>query len=56
MTVGGAFSVSQPPQMRARIAQVKADLRRCAMAERYFVDRGVDAWLKEDAAAPLCGG
>ena len=37
-------------------AQVKVDFDRCAMTERYFVDRGVDAWLKEHAAAPLCGG
>ena len=56
MTVGGAFSVAHPTQMRAMVAQVKADFHRCAMAERYFVDRGVNAWLKEDAAAPLCGG
>ena len=55
-TLGGAFSVAHPVTINAISAQVKAGFHRCAMGERYFVNRGVNAWLKEGSAAPLCGG
>lgn len=51
-TSGGAFSVLHPRQNRANSAQVKDNFHSWDITERYFVDRGVDAWLKEGAVAP----
>ena len=56
VTTGGAFSVAHPPHIAARSAIKTENFPRWTMEERYFVDRGVDAWLKEDGAAPHCGG
>ena len=40
--------MAQPLQIKARRATDKEKFHGWDMEERYFVDRGVDAWLKEE--------